>query len=220
MENKIENKDAILEITKESWESQWNQTTPIDTDSLLLNHLIYEGYHKEAQTFANEKNLIYEPDNQISERNLIRKKINEGLIDDAISILNDINSEILDKNVYLYYVLSEQRVAEMIFSAHENDYEEKVVDIIEFIRNELVGVIEEKDESMKYLEDLLEYLVFNNEEIEDRRRKTNLYVNQCIMETTDFKNNLKEILRNVYHGEKKLEEKYKFPFYESYLNYK
>ncbi|KAM0687478.1 Glucose-induced degradation complex subunit [Conglomerata obtusa] len=221
MINDIKNPDKIHELTPEVWESQWPSTSPVDTDSLALNYLIYEGYATEASAFAKEKNLKYEPDPKIAERAKIKQTIERGDIDLAISLINDFNIELLDKNTIVYYYLIEQKAAEMMFEAHLDGYEDKLEDILFYVKEELLGFVKDNPVLTSSFEKLLEYMVFDNEDIMDRRKKVSIFVNQVIMQNDGVVNNeLKEIVNGIIAGEKKLSEKYQFPILEDYLNKK
>ena len=70
-----------------------------EMNKLILNYLIIEGYKEAVIKFMKETNIVVEYDLSLLEKRMqIRNHIVNGKIDEAINQINNINSEILEKN--------------------------------------------------------------------------------------------------------------------------
>lgn len=215
MDPEFNKKETLSQITKQEWESHF-KTQQVDFDSIILNHLTFKGLQKEAEEFAREKNIKIEPDVSLKTRTQIREEIKNGNIDLAISKINDVNSGLLDNNMLFYYFLIEQKAAEMICDAHEHDYDEKVENIIKYVRDECSAIIEEHEVLINCLEDLMEYLVFANADIKERRDELAEFITKAVSESLGKNDILTEKVKKIVLGEKNLKEKYVFPYFNSY----
>ncbi|KAG5859544.1 hypothetical protein KMI_06g10690 [Encephalitozoon hellem] len=199
-----------------------------DLNKLVLDYLVYEGLGNVAAEFANDVGMPFVMSSFLSHRTRIRSAIEEGNIDVAISRINDLNSEIIDGSIELYYFLMEQKACEQA-QAIRNDgasmEEQKLFilleEVLEFVRSELSLIVEENPSLGPHFEDFLEFVVFNSrkEAVVERRRRLAEYVNRCILEKYEVtENELKKVLGGIVSGEKLLTEKYKFPtFNESFV---
>ncbi|ADM11094.1 uncharacterized protein Eint_020960 [Encephalitozoon intestinalis ATCC 50506] len=199
-----------------------------DLNSLVLDYLVHEGLGDIAAEFARDVGLPFTASSFLSHRTRIRDAIEEGDIKKAISRINDLNTEIIDGNIELYYFLMEQKACEQaqaIRSEGESTEEQKVFilleEVLEFIRSELSPIVEENPALGPHFEDLLEFVVFNSrkEAVVERRRRLAEYINRNILEKYEVtENELKKVLDGIVKGERLLTEKYKFPtFNESFI---
>lgn len=211
----------------EEWISKIG-TEPSDLNKLVLDYLAHEGLGNIAVEFAKNISIPFRASSFLEHRTYIRDAIENGNIDLAISRINDLNSEIIDSNIELYYFLMEHKACEQaqaIREENENMGESKTFllleEVLEFVRSELSTLVEENPVLTAHLEDLLEFIVFNSkkEAVVERRRRLAEYINECILEKYDVvENELKKILNGIVAGEKLLTVKYKFPtFNESFM---
>lgn len=84
-------------------------------NSLVLNYLVTEGYRQAAEQFREESGcrMQFDPE-EIDQRMRIRKAVMEGEIDEAISAVNEFDSQILDENLELLFRLRLQKLIEYI----------------------------------------------------------------------------------------------------------
>ncbi|AFN82567.1 hypothetical protein EROM_020920 [Encephalitozoon romaleae SJ-2008] len=200
----------------------------VDLNRLVLDYLVHEGLGDVATEFAKDVGIPFTVSSFLNHRTRIRNAIEEGNIDMAISRINDLNSEIIDSNIELYYFIMEQKACEQaqaIRNDSESIGEQKVFvlleEVLEFVRSELSSIVEENPSLGLHFEDFLEFVVFNSrkEAVVERRRRLAGYVNRCILEKYEVtENELKRVLSGIVEGEKLLTEKYKFPtFNESFV---
>ena len=102
-------------------EKKWNdklkkmKISKQDLNKIVMNYLIVEGYKSAAEKFTHECGIEANMDfDLIEKRREIRIMIQEGKIDEAIEMINDLNPEILDTNDELYFNLKKQKLIELI----------------------------------------------------------------------------------------------------------
>lgn len=200
----------LSKIHPTDWESHW-KVQKQDLNTLILNYFIYEGLYDLAHTFSLEKDLPFPPNKFLIIRHNLRTLFLDGRIDDAINTLNEIDSNILDSDTFIYYFLNEHKAFEMI------EREDDIETVIEFIENEIVPIVEREKMLLCYLEDLMENFVFRNIKIDEKRQEIANYVNKKLMQERDEECMLKTWVREVVEGEKNLDEKYVFPKFEKYF---
>lgn len=210
----------------EEWISKIN-TEPSDLNKLVLDYLAYEGLGNIAVEFARNTSIPFIMCSFLEHRTQIRDAIESGNIDLAITRMNDLNSEIVDSNIEIYYFLMEHKACEQAQAIREENenVDSKTFllleEVLEFVRSELSALVEENPALTTHLEDLLEFIVFNSrkEAVVERRRRLAEYINECILERYDVaENELKKVLNGIVGGEKLLTTKYKFPtFNESFM---
>jgi len=111
------------------WEKRVGDVRPSKSDinTLVMNYLIIEGYPSAALKFAQEANISPQLDLQsIHERNQICTAINEGNVQSAIEMINDICPELLDTDPSLHFSLLRLQLIELIrasMSSPSNDIE-------------------------------------------------------------------------------------------------
>lgn len=224
----------VLDKTKErpygSKMEEWLSTVSTrasDLNKLVLDYLVHEGLGHIAAEFARDVGMPFNTSSFLDHRTGIRRAIEEGNIDVAMSRINDLNSEIVDSSIELYYFLMQQKACEQAQAIREENGamdEQKVFilleEVLEFVRSELSSLVEENPSLESHFEDLLEFVVFNSkkEAVVERRRGLAEYVNKCILEKYEVaENDLKRVLHGIVSGERLLTEKHKFPtFNESF----
>ncbi|KXS96328.1 hypothetical protein AC578_9376 [Pseudocercospora eumusae] len=86
-----------------------------DINWLIMDYLVSEGYPGAAEKFAQETNICSPADmDSIRERVRIRNAIHAGRIDEAVEMINEVDSEILDDNHHLHFDLLQLQIIEMI----------------------------------------------------------------------------------------------------------
>lgn len=98
------------------------KTPKSDINSIILDYLTMEGYPQAAAKFSREANLPLQHDhNSITVRRRIQTYIHRGEIEKAISDLNDLDPEILDKNDPLHFALLRLQLIELIRASNGSD---------------------------------------------------------------------------------------------------
>ncbi|KAH9411945.1 hypothetical protein HK407_02g03910 [Ordospora pajunii] len=196
-------------------------------NELVLEYLDCEGMGDVAVEFANDVGISFAKSSSLSQRTEIRNEIESGDIDTAISRINDINPEIIDRNTNMYYFLMEHKACELSVQIKNacvadatNDAVPLLEEVIEFIRSELYDLAIGDLCLMAHLEDLLEFVIFDSEEsgISKRRKKLAAYVNRQILEIHGAEESkLRSMLAVMVSAEKSLTETHKFPTFAQYF---
>ncbi|EME40527.1 hypothetical protein DOTSEDRAFT_74181 [Dothistroma septosporum NZE10] len=86
-----------------------------DINWVIMDYLVSEGYPSAAEKFAQETNICSPEDiNSIKERVNIRNSIHAGRLDDAIQMINEVDTQILDHNRALHWSLLQLQLIEII----------------------------------------------------------------------------------------------------------
>ncbi|KAF7194161.1 Glucose-induced degradation protein 8-like [Pseudocercospora fuligena] len=86
-----------------------------DINWVIMDYLVSEGYPGAAEKFAQETNICSPADmDSIRERVRIRNAIHAGRIEEAVEMINELDSEILDDNHHLHFDLLQLQIIEMI----------------------------------------------------------------------------------------------------------
>ncbi|CDW78082.1 glucose-induced degradation protein 8 homolog [Stylonychia lemnae] len=115
----LQDQDASkrTKYTLEQWEDRM-QDIVISKDiinKLVMNYLIVEGYKQGALKFEKETGIKAEMDEDLIDHRIeIRRLLEKGQIEEAISKIDTLNPEILDQNVELYFELKRQQLVELI----------------------------------------------------------------------------------------------------------
>ncbi|XP_063698400.1 glucose-induced degradation protein 8 homolog [Culicoides brevitarsis] len=86
-----------------------------DVNKLIMNYLITEGFKEAAEKFQAESGV--EPDVDLSSldnRILIREAVQDGRIQEATHLVNQLHPELLDNDRYLYFHLQQLHLIELI----------------------------------------------------------------------------------------------------------
>jgi glucose-induced degradation protein 8 len=218
------NKSKPYEVKKEEWLTSV-MADPHGLNKLVLEYLVHEGLGNIAAEFARNTGISHQKSSFLAQRTAIRNAIEKGDVDLAITRINDLNAEIIDSNVELYYFLMQHKACEQVYAVYlqkEGQDDSRLYsileEVLEFIRSEISGLVEENPHLTPHLEDLLEYIIFNSREVPivERRRRLAEQINEAILEKYDVvENELKSILNGIIVGEKSLAAKYKFQTFKS-----
>lgn len=145
-------------ITREDWEKRLNNVKirKEDTNRLVMNFLVTEGYVEAAEKFRMESGT--DPDIDlatITDRMAVKKAVQSGNVEDAIEKINDLNPEILDTNPQIFFHLQQQRLIELIRNG-------KVEEALEFAQEELAPRGEENQTFLEDLEKTVALLAFED----------------------------------------------------------
>eukprot|EP00345_Euplotes_harpa_P009321 CAMPEP_0168339310 /NCGR_PEP_ID=MMETSP0213-20121227/13381_1 /TAXON_ID=151035 /ORGANISM="Euplotes harpa, Strain FSP1.4" /LENGTH=160 /DNA_ID=CAMNT_0008345309 /DNA_START=205 /DNA_END=689 /DNA_ORIENTATION=+ len=150
----------------------------------------------------------------IEKRREIRILIQEGKIDEAIEMINDLNPEILDTNDELYFNLKKQKLIELIKA---KDIEES----LKFSQGVIAEKASKKQEFLEQMEEVMTLLAFDKPkesplkhlmEISTRQKLASevneaILTNQCV--SAEVK--LPFFLKLLKWSEKNLEKSLSFP---------
>lgn len=156
--NTINTASSMKTISRSEWmESlQHVKINKTDMNKLVMNYLVIEGYKDAAEQFCNETGMSPFVDLAFMESRMkIRAAIQNGSIEEAIDLVNDLNSEILDTNPRLYFRLLQQQLIELI--RHE-----KTAEALEFAQEELAPHAEQNPELLDDLEQTMTLLLFDS----------------------------------------------------------
>jgi len=103
------------QMTKWMKEIQDFKVDRVEMNKLVMNYLVQEGFKDAAERFRLESGV--EPGPQLDlldDRIKIREAVQNGQIDDAISMTNDLHPDILDSKSHLFFHLQQQKLIELI----------------------------------------------------------------------------------------------------------
>ncbi|XP_057472237.1 protein GID8 homolog isoform X2 [Actinidia eriantha] len=204
-------------ITREEWDKKLNDVKirKEDTNKLVMNFLVTEGYVDAAEKFRMESGT--EPDIDIAtitDRMAVKKAVQSGNVEDAIEKVNDLNPEILDTNPQLFFHLQQQRLIELIRNG-------KVEEALEFAKEKLAPRGEENQSFLVELERTVALLAF--EDVSNcpvgellnisQRLKTASEVNAAILTSQSHEKDpkLPSLLKILMWAQNQLDEKVAYP---------
>lgn len=204
-------KQNIPCITKKEWMNGWESSPKEYLNKLVCEYFYFEGYADLLKALSEETNTKYNTDHVLEYRSKIRKLIECGKVEDARSFLIDFDVELVDSDKTINYFLLCQRAMELLNQTEDDE------SVLQFISEKIYPITDE--ELKENLKDLLEYLVFRTgDSIETKRKKLASFINKKILSKYNCKpNKLKDMVRGILEGESKLQGKYKFPTFRSYL---
>ncbi|KAK3712800.1 hypothetical protein LTR37_008891 [Vermiconidia calcicola] len=95
---------------------------------VIMDYLVSEGYPGAAEKFAQETNLCQPADiESIRERVRIRTAIHAGKIDEALSMVNEADPEILDSNPLLHFQLLQLHLIEIIRTILDKPSQQSII---------------------------------------------------------------------------------------------
>ncbi|XP_033638826.1 glucose-induced degradation protein 8 homolog isoform X2 [Asterias rubens] len=205
-----------LEITQEAWldKLQSLHITRSDMNKLIMDYLVTEGFKEAAERFQDESGTQPATTlDSMSERVMIREAIQEGRIEKAISLVNDIHPELLDNDRYLYFHL--QYLIELIRNG-------QLESALEYAQTHLAERGEENVEILPELERTLALLAFENPEMSpfadllhpSQRQKVASELNSAILEAESRESmpKLAHLLKLLLWSQEQLDsKKVKFP---------
>ena len=143
-------------------DKKWSDTikkmkiSKLDLNKIVMNYLIVEGYKSAAEKFTQEWGIEDNMDfDLIEKRREIRILIQEGKIDEAIEMINDVNPEILDTNDELYFKLKKQKLIELIKNKH-------IEEALLFSQGVIAEKAAKRTEFLDQMEEVMTLLAFEN----------------------------------------------------------
>jgi hypothetical protein len=135
------------------------ETSHIDRtlmNKLVMNYLVTEGFKEAADKFGVETGICYPYDSEsLSERIKIRESLENGRIERAIALINNLHPELIDNNRLLAFHLQQQQLIELI-------RERRLEDALLFAQNHLCEYGENNDRIQEELERTMALLAFEN----------------------------------------------------------
>jgi len=125
-----------------------------DLNKLIMDYLVNEGFKEAAEKFQEESGI--EPDVDLStldNRILIREAVQQGNIQESISLVNQLHPELLDNDRYLYFHLQQLHLIELIRNG-------KIEEALTFAQNKISEAGETNPEVLNELERTLALLAF------------------------------------------------------------
>ncbi|KAB2082031.1 hypothetical protein ES319_A05G171300v1 [Gossypium barbadense] len=203
-------------ISREEWEKRLNNVKirKEDTNKLVMNFLVTEGYVEAAEKFRMESGTHHIDLATITDRMAVKKAVQCGNVEDAIEKINDLNPEILDTNPQLFFQLQQQRLIELIRNG-------KVEEALEFAQEELAPRGEENQSFLEELERTISLLVFEDTsncpvgELLDisQRLKTATEVNAAVLTSQSHEKDpkLPSLLKMLIWAQNQLDKKAAYP---------
>ncbi|KAL5007203.1 hypothetical protein ScPMuIL_016009 [Solemya velum] len=152
--------DKQEEITRNEWLSRLHNIhiTRADMNKLIMNYLVTEGFKEAAEKFKIESGVQPSMDlDELDDRIKIRDSIQNGKIQEAISLVNNLHPELLDNDRYLYFHLQQQHMIELI-------REKNIEDALLYAQTHLAERGEENPEILSEMERTLALLAFEEPE--------------------------------------------------------
>ncbi|KAL3841679.1 hypothetical protein ACJMK2_019791 [Sinanodonta woodiana] len=206
------------EISKVEWMGKLQSVhiTRADMNKLIMNYLVTEGFKEAAEKFKMESGI--QPDinpDELDDRIRIRDAIQNGRIQEAISLVNDLHPELLDNDRYLYFHLQQQHLIELI-------REKNIEGALDYAQTHLAERGEENPEILSELERTLALLAFEEPEKSpfgellhlSQRQKVASELNAAILEldSTDSTPKLANLLKLLLWSQEELDKaKVKYP---------
>lgn len=127
-------------------------------NKLIMDYLVREGYKEAAEKFEEESGVKFTPEiEKLEEKTKIRDAILVGNIKSAITLINELYPDMLDKNRLLLFNLQLQQLIELI-------REGKIQEALSFAQTNLSEISEDNPECLPNLERVLSLLVFEKPE--------------------------------------------------------
>ncbi|KAL1116666.1 hypothetical protein AAG570_005138 [Ranatra chinensis] len=146
------------ELSKEQWMSKLESFHALrsDMDKLIMDYLVTEGFKDAAQKFQEESGLTPRIDlNEMDNRIKIRSAIQNGNIQEATLLVNQLHPELLDNDRYLYFHLQQLHLIELIRDG-------KVEEALHFAQTQLSESGESDPSILNELERTLALLAFDD----------------------------------------------------------
>uniref|UniRef100_A0A0K8TTV3 Putative lish motif-containing protein n=1 Tax=Tabanus bromius TaxID=304241 RepID=A0A0K8TTV3_TABBR len=143
-------------ISKEEWMNrlEYFQFKQADMNKLVMNYLVTEGFKEAAEKFQMEAGL--EPSVELSsldDRILIREAVQNGRIQEATHLVNQLHPELLDNDRYLFFHLQQLQLIELIRAG-------KIDEALTFAQTKLCEAGESIPDALSELERTLALLAF------------------------------------------------------------
>ncbi|XP_059618768.1 glucose-induced degradation protein 8-B homolog [Phlebotomus argentipes] len=152
-----DNKNAENSATTlEEWMTRLNsyQIPQAEMNKMIMNYLVTEGFKEAAEKFQAEAGV--EPTvelNSLDNRILIRDAVQNGRIQEATHLVNQLHPELLDNDRYLYFHLQQLHLIELIRAG-------KIEEALSFAQTQMSEAGENNPEVLSELERTLALLAF------------------------------------------------------------
>eukprot|EP00921_Rhytidocystis_pertsovi_P020872 GHVQ01033239.1.p2 GENE.GHVQ01033239.1~~GHVQ01033239.1.p2 ORF type:complete len:406 (-),score=52.49 GHVQ01033239.1:3608-4825(-) len=149
---------CVVHCFREAWLKRLTAVEVFEGDlqSVIMNYLTVHGYEKAAEAFSNEAETQPEmPVGCIGPRKRIREAVLGGDIETAISLINQIDSKILDDNPELSFRLKQQQLQQLIEKGDTSA-------VIEFAQQQLAPCVKMHPDLLPELERSMSLLFFND----------------------------------------------------------
>ncbi|XP_078041106.1 GID complex subunit 8 homolog protein Houki [Augochlora pura] len=145
-------------ISKDEWVAKLEEnshTQRVFMNNLIMNYFVTEGFKEAAEKFQQESGA--EPTvelNSVDDRIRIRDAIQNGRIQEAIDLVNQLHPELLDNDRYLYFHLQQLHLIELIHTG-------RIEEALQFAQERLSEAGESDDNILCELERTLALLAFD-----------------------------------------------------------
>lgn len=145
-------------ISKDEWVAKLEEnshTQRVSMNNLIMNYLVTEGFKEAAEKFQQESGV--EPTVELSsldDRIRIRDAIQNGRIQEATDLINQLHPELLDNDRYLYFHLQQLHLIELIRTG-------RIEEALQFAQDRLSEAGESDDNILCELERTLALLAFD-----------------------------------------------------------
>jgi len=205
-------------LTKEQWTEKMEKTViqRSDVNKLIMNYLITEGFKEAAEKFQQESGMDAGDMSSLSARLKIRQSVQNGDIEQATSLVNQLYPELLDTDHYLFFHLQQQRLIELIRSGN-------IDGALKFAQDHLAERGEQHPQTLDELERTIALLAFEEPEKSpfgdllnvSHRQKVASELNSAILKMEDEEQTnvkLAILLKQILWAQDELErKKLKFP---------
>ncbi|XP_052240737.1 glucose-induced degradation protein 8 homolog [Dreissena polymorpha] len=217
MNNIIMERGLLLErgpvdggVEKEEWMEllSGHHVGRAEMNKLIMNYLVTEGFKESAEKFRLESGIQPSIDlNELDDRIKIREEIQNGNIESAITMVNNLHPELLDNDRYLYFHLQQQHLIELIRDG-------RVEAALDYAQTHLAERGEENPSILSELERTLALLAFEEPEKSPfgdllllcQRQKVASELNAAILET-DATPKLANLLKLLLWSQEELDKK-------------
>ncbi|XP_011686031.1 PREDICTED: glucose-induced degradation protein 8 homolog isoform X1 [Wasmannia auropunctata] len=145
-------------ISKEEWMSKLEESSYIQKmsmNNLIMNYLVTEGFKEAAEKFQQESGVGPTVElSSLDDRIRIRDAIQNGRIQEATDLVNQLHPELLDNDRYLYFHLQQLHLIELIRTG-------RVEEALQFAQDQLSEAGESDDNILCELERTLALLAFD-----------------------------------------------------------
>ncbi|KAG5307889.1 GID8 protein, partial [Acromyrmex insinuator] len=147
--------DSLL---KEEWVSKLEEKTYIQKmsmNNMIMNYLVTEGFKEAAEKFQQESGVGPTVElSTLDDRIRIRDAVQNGHIQEATDLVNQLHPELLDNDRYLYFHLQQLHLIELIRTG-------RVEEALQFAQDQLSEAGESDDNILCELERTLALLAFD-----------------------------------------------------------
>jgi len=161
---------ASTTTPRHAFERRVDDVKPLKTDinDLILDYLITEGYPSAAAKFSKEANLsigAQDEEESVKARKEIQAYIYGGNIEEAISQLNELEPQVLDKDPSLHFALLRLQLVELIRKCNSESNPD-ITPALTFATSQLAPRAPTNPEFLEDLERTMALLVFPADSLE------------------------------------------------------